>query len=118
MAVCPNCSRELKAGESFCPVCGTPNPDGRTMTPADQQGATAILSDSGLKARLQEALGADYVVEHQIGEGGFAFVFGVTDRKLQRRIAVKLLRPEFTANRSSVQRFIREAESAAKLSHP
>ena len=89
------------------------------MTPADAaQGATAMLPDDGLKARLQEALGADYNVEQQIGEGGFAYVFAVTDRKLQRRIAVKLLRPEFTANKASVQRFIREAESAAKLSHP
>lgn len=89
------------------------------MTPADAAaGATAMLPQDVLKPRLQEALGADYVVESEIGEGGFAHVFAVTDRKLGRRIAVKLLRPEFTANRASVQRFIREAESAAKINHP
>ncbi len=45
-------------------------------------------------------------------------MFAATDRKLSRRIAVKVLRPEFTGNRASVQRFVREAESAAKLNHP
>ena len=88
------------------------------MTPADADAATTILPADELKRKLQEALGGDYVVEHEIGEGGFAHVLAVSDRKLQRRIAVKVLRPEFTASRNSIQRFIREAESAAKLSHP
>ena len=88
------------------------------MTPADAEAATTILPADELKRKLQEALGGDYVVEHEIGEGGFAHVLAVSDRKLQRRIAVKVLRPEFTASRNSIQRFIREAESAAKLSHP
>jgi len=90
------------------------------MTPADAAGAaaTAMLPPDSLKPRLQEAIGADYVVESEIGQGGFAHVFSVTDRKLQRRIAVKVLRPEFTANADSVRRFIREAESAAKINHP
>lgn len=90
------------------------------MTPAEAGTgtATAMLPADSLKPRLQEAIGADYVVEGEIGEGGFAHVFAVTDRKLQRRIAVKVLRPEFTANEASVRRFIREAESAAKINHP
>jgi hypothetical protein len=53
-----------------------------------------------------------------LGEGGFAVVFAVQDRKLSRRIAVKVLRPELTASRSTIQRFVREAEAAASLSHP
>jgi hypothetical protein len=88
------------------------------MTPQDAEGVTAMLPPDTLKPRLQTALGPDFVVEGELGEGGFAHVLAVTDRKLSRRIAVKVLRPEFTGSRSSVQRFIREAESAAKLNHP
>lgn len=88
------------------------------MHPADSGAATQLLEPDLLKEKLQAALGGDYLVEHELGEGGFAHVFAATDRKLSRRIAVKVLRPEFTGSRSSVQRFIREAESAAKLSHP
>ena len=118
MAACAKCSREIPATLAFCPHCGTPNPEARPMTPADRSAATELLAPDVLKGQLQAALGGDYLVEHELGEGGFAHVFAVTDRKLSRRIAVKVLRPEFTGSRSSVQRFIREAESAARLSHP
>ena len=118
MSRCVSCSREVPAAATFCPHCGTSNPEARTITPPDSAAATALLQPDELAGRLQRALGGDYLVEHQLGEGGFAHVFAVTDRKLSRRIAVKVLRPEFTGSRSSVQRFIREAESAAKLTHP
>jgi serine/threonine-protein kinase len=86
------------------------------MAAADQ--ATQLLEQSPLARQLQAALGEHFLVEHEIGEGGFAHVFSVADRKLSRQIAVKVLRPEFTGSHQSVQRFIREAESAAKLNHP
>jgi tRNA A-37 threonylcarbamoyl transferase component Bud32/TolB-like protein len=71
-----------------------------------------------LRRRLQSALGSELTVEETMGEGGFAVVFAVYDRALSRRIAVKVLRPELTASRSSKQRFVREAESVARLNHP
>jgi hypothetical protein len=122
MPTCVTCSREIPAAAAVCPVCGTPNPDSPTlMTGAelpDAVQATQLLEQNELARKLQAALGPNFLVEHELGEGGFAHVFAATDRKLSRRIAIKVLRPEFTGNRTSVQRFIREAESAAKLNHP
>jgi Protein kinase domain/Gram-negative bacterial TonB protein C-terminal len=118
MPTCVTCSREISLAQTVCPHCGTPNPEARTITPAEAEGATQLLPPDELQQRLQAALGPNFQVEHEIGEGGFAHVFAATDRKLSRRIAVKLLRPEFTGSKGSVQRFIREAESAAKLNHP
>jgi hypothetical protein len=122
MPTCVTCSREIPAAAAVCPACGTPNPDSPTLMTdagiADADLATQLLEQSELAQRLQAALGPNFLVEHELGEGGFAHVFAATDRKLSRRIAIKVLRPEFTGNRSSVQRFIREAESAAKLNHP
>ena len=118
MPSCAKCGRDIPSSFAFCPSCGTPNPD-RPATPADDAAAaTQLLEQSELATRLQAALGPNFLVEHELGEGGFAHVFAATDRKLSRRIAVKVLRPEFTGNRASVQRFVREAESAAKLNHP
>jgi serine/threonine protein kinase len=114
MPTCVTCSREIDPSASFCPACGTPNPD----TAAGPDQATQLTEQSELAKTLQAALGPNFLVENEIGEGGFAHVFSVGDRKLSRRIAVKVLRPEFTGNRNSVQRFMREAESAAKLNHP
>lgn len=117
MPTCAKCSREIPPDYAFCPSCGTPNPDAASVL-GDSAEATQLLERNELAQRLQTALGPNFLVEHELGEGGFAHVFAATDRKLSRRIAVKVLRPEFTGNRASVQRFVREAESAAKLNHP
>jgi TonB family protein len=117
MPTCVKCSREIPPAYAFCPSCGTPNPDAPTVL-TDSMEATQLLEQNELAKKLQTALGPNFQVEHELGEGGFAHVFAATDRKLSRRIAIKVLRPEFTGSRASVQRFIREAESAAQLNHP
>jgi len=117
MPTCAKCGRDIPPAFAFCPSCGTPNPDA-PATAAASGDETQLLEQNELARKLQSALGPNFLVEHELGEGGFAHVFAATDRKLSRRIAVKVLRPEFTGNRASVQRFVREAESAAKLNHP
>jgi TolB-like protein len=86
------------------------------MTGASGPYNAAVTDELGRK--LQAALGADYVVERPLGEGGFAIVYATSDKKLGRRVAVKVLRPELTISHGAKQRFIREAESAARLNHP
>jgi serine/threonine protein kinase len=71
-----------------------------------------------LGARLQDALGDDYAVETRLGSGGFAVVFLVRDLRLKRKLAVKVLSPELVASRAALERFRREAEIVAQLSHP
>ena len=108
MPTCAKCGRDIPPAFAFCPSCGTPNPDA-PRTPATAADETQLLEQNELAQKLQAALGPNFLVEHELGEGGFAHVFAATDRKLSRRIAVKVLRPEFTGNRASVQRFVREA---------
>jgi formylglycine-generating enzyme required for sulfatase activity/tRNA A-37 threonylcarbamoyl transferase component Bud32 len=71
-----------------------------------------------LGARLQEALGDGYAVEGKLGSGGFAVVFLVRDVHLKRKLAVKVLSPDLITSRSVLERFRREAETVAQLSHP
>jgi formylglycine-generating enzyme required for sulfatase activity/tRNA A-37 threonylcarbamoyl transferase component Bud32 len=71
-----------------------------------------------LGARLQAALGDGYVVEGRLGAGGFAVVFQVADVHLKRKLAVKVLSPDVIASHSVLERFRREAETVAQLSHP
>lgn len=73
---------------------------------------------SDLAHRLQSALGADYVVERELGAGGFAVVFLVRDLSLKRHLAVKVLSPDLITSHSVLERFRREAETVARLSHP
>ncbi len=115
MPACLVCSREIPATSPFCAYCGSPNPE---ATPTGGGSAPSASDVELIERRLQAALGPGLTVEEILGEGGFSVVFAATDRKLSRRIAIKVLRPELTASKSSKQRFVREAESVARLNHP
>lgn len=59
-----------------------------------------------------------YRLLEKIGEGGAAEVFRARDQRLDRMVAIKLLRPQYTHDESSRRRFVQEAKTAAALSHP
>jgi eukaryotic-like serine/threonine-protein kinase len=67
--------------------------------------------------RLDAALAGRYAIERELGSGGMATVYLANDLKHQRKVAVKVLRPEL-ASALGPDRFLREIEIAAKLSHP
>lgn len=59
-----------------------------------------------------------YQLEEQLGAGGMAEVYLARDLELQRVVAVKLLRADFSTHQDARERFRQEARSAANLSHP
>ncbi|MBI4677811.1 MAG: protein kinase [Elusimicrobia bacterium] len=63
-------------------------------------------------------LGGQYDIIRQIGEGGMGLVFEARDRGLQRRVAIKKMRPEIRDNAGERQRFLAEAKTVAALKHP
>ena len=67
--------------------------------------------------RLQQALSDRYTIERELGHGGMAVVYLAQDLKHHRRVAIKVLRPEL-AYAIGPERFLREIEIAARLTHP
>ena len=63
-------------------------------------------------------LSGRYELIEKIGDGGMAVVYKGKDKLLNRFIAVKILRPEFTKDATFVENFKRESQAAAGLSHP
>lgn len=63
------------------------------------------------------ALG-NYLVLDKIGVGGMGMVFKAVHRRMRRTVALKILPPSFARSATAVMRFHREAEAAARLSHP
>src|SRR5256712_10133620 len=59
-----------------------------------------------------------YEIRSKIGEGGMGEVYLAQDTKLDRKVALKILPAELASNRDRMERFIREAKSAATLNHP
>ncbi len=80
--------------------------------PADVTGAPRDLA-----ARVRELLADRYVIERELGRGGMATVYLAHERKHARPVVLKFLNPEIAALWST-DRFEREVQIAARLSHP
>jgi serine/threonine-protein kinase len=67
---------------------------------------------------LQEALAGKYSLEAEIGRGGMGIVYLAQEVRLDRPVALKILPREFSSRTDLRERFLREARTAARLSHP
>jgi len=72
---------------------------------------------SAATTRLVTALGGRYRIERELGAGGMATVYLAVDSKHERRVAIKVLRPELAAI-IGAERFVREIKTIAALQHP
>jgi serine/threonine-protein kinase len=75
----------------------------------------ALVSDT--LERLRLVLADQYAVERELGRGGMATVFLAQDLRHDRKVAIKVLRPDLSASLGA-ERFLREIKLAAKLQHP
>ncbi|GAC1514787.1 MAG: hypothetical protein NVS1B4_03330 [Gemmatimonadaceae bacterium] len=71
-----------------------------------------------LRDRVIVAVGEHYLIEDELGRGGMAVVYRALDLRLNRHVAIKALPPELAFNPLVRERFGREAQTAAQLSHP
>lgn len=67
---------------------------------------------------MTETLNDRYRLDRKLGEGGMAIVYQATDLMLDRTIAVKILRKDFSSSQAFQERFKEEARAAANLTHP
>src|SRR4030081_2947895 len=72
-------------------------------------------SDTGMVGTLLERR---YRVDRLLARGGMSSVYRGVDTRLDRQVAIKIMDPRFADDRSFVERFEREARSAARLHHP
>lgn len=71
-----------------------------------------------LRDRVTAAFGETYLIAREIGRGGMAVVYEAEDVKLVRRVALKVLPPDLAFRADVRERFVREAQTAARLNHP
>ncbi len=77
-----------------------------------------IRPEDELGTHVANSLSAIYELESEIGRGGMGIVYSARDKRLKRHVAIKVLPPELAFRSDIKSRFLREAETAAQLSHP
>ena len=90
-------------------------PDGQR---AATKAAEAQAESNLLRDRVTAAVGDRYLIEQEVGRGGMAVVYAAEDVRLQRPVALKVLPPELAFRGDVRERFVREAQTAARLNHP
>ena len=119
---CPSCRAAIPSGSAFCPSCGTPSPtvitNERVVRDPAAAAPAAALAGVPTAQRLARALGDKYEVRRLVGRGGFAEVYELWDKDLDRRLACKVLHPEIAWTPGMLARFRQEAKALARLQHP
>jgi predicted Ser/Thr protein kinase len=75
-------------------------------------------STTGELVSLRAALRGQYTIERELGRGGMGVVFLARDERLDRPVALKVLPQHLASQGETRERFLREARTAAQLSHP
>lgn len=96
----------------------TPEPRALAKQLLQREILTPFQANQILTGKAASLLVGRYLVLDRLGEGGMGKVYKARDRKLHRVVALKVIHPERLANRTAVDRFVREIQAVAKLSHP
>ncbi|MEW6731637.1 MAG: serine/threonine-protein kinase [Acidobacteriota bacterium] len=101
MKQCPVCKQEFKAGIIFCPT------DGEKLLTVDE--------DDPL---VGELIDNKYLIEEKVAVGSTATIYRATHVQLELHVALKVMHPHLTLDKTAVERFRREAFAAMQIRHP
>ncbi len=110
---CSRCGTQFPDTNKFCPSCGL-EVGGLATTPVKAI-ATGEMTELDM---VKEALASEYDIQKELGRGGMAIVYKAKDKQLEREVAVKVLPFSLAFDAEFVERFQREARTAAQLEHP
>ena len=113
---CSRCGTEVQQKSKFCPSCGLD-------LSTDTGGGGAPVTSSGPADQadfdvVRDALKVEYELIKELGRGGMATVYRARDKQLDREVAIKVLPFALSFDKDFVERFQREARTAARLEHP
>jgi serine/threonine protein kinase len=104
--------------ENVYPARSFPNGEALAREMVRAGALTRYQAAAVLQGKIRGLRYGDYLVLEKIGRGGMGLVFKARHRRMKRDVALKVLPPESLDSDDAVQRFYREVEAAARLTHP
>ncbi len=112
MRKCSQCGEMYDGAEMFCPV------DGAKLVRFGSEEDTLDIIDTDEDAYTGKVIQGRYKVLNKIGEGGMGVVYVAEHVEIEKKVALKVLRDDFSKRPEVVERFRQEARSASKIGHP
>jgi serine/threonine protein kinase/Tfp pilus assembly protein PilF len=110
---CPRCDSENSGTQKFCGECATP----LTSSGAGQPGQTETLMTPIDEFTRGTLFANRYEIIEPLGRGGMGKVYRAEDTKIKQEIAIKLIRPEISSDKKTIERFSNELKMARMISH-
>jgi TolB-like protein/Tfp pilus assembly protein PilF len=110
---CPKCHFDNPDDSRFCGKCATPlpSPEEISATP------TKAIKKTPDKLTRGTIFASRYEVVDELGSGGMGRVYRVFDKKMREEAALKLIRPEISTDKKTIERFRNELKISRKISH-
>jgi serine/threonine protein kinase/Flp pilus assembly protein TadD len=110
---CPKCHSENPEGTFYCGKCATPLPSSKDISVSQ----TETLQTPIQELTTGSTFANRYQIIEELGKGGMGKVYKVFDQEVQARMALKLIKPEVSADRNTIDRFRNELKIARDISH-
>jgi len=110
---CPKCHSENPDESSFCGKCATPLPSPEEISASP----TKTLEKTPDELARGTTFASRYEVIEELGKGGMGKVYRVFDTKIEEEVALKLIQPEISSDKKTIDRFRNELKTARKIAH-
>jgi serine/threonine protein kinase/tetratricopeptide (TPR) repeat protein len=110
---CPKCHSENPETKQFCADCGTQLPPPQDHPPVMTETLRTPVHD----LTTGSTFAGRYQVIEELGHGGMGKVYKVFDTKIKEKVALKLIKPEVSSDRDTIERFNNEIRLARRIRH-
>jgi serine/threonine protein kinase/Tfp pilus assembly protein PilF len=109
---CPKCQREIPDTQRFCGDCGTQLP-----TAEETSVLTKTLKTPKEELTTGSTFARRYQIIEELGKGGMGKVYKANDIEIKEKVALKLIKPEISTDKNTIERFQNELKFARKIRH-
>jgi len=110
---CPRCNSDNPDNTRFCGQCAFPLP----LSEKISYSQTETLRTPIEELSIGSTFAGRYQIIEEIGKGGMGRIYKALDKELEEKVALKLIKPEISADEKTIQRFRNELKLARRISH-